>query len=91
MEIRCHTNLDLHCSEKWPEELPARPMLGDLICSSTGLELSVVRVKFGYPVYDFSYQVERSKPKCMCYVELHLPPYRFNNVTEFENWYNKRS
>jgi len=42
MEIHCHTNLDLHFSEQWPEELPCRPMVGDIIVSSTGLELRVV-------------------------------------------------
>ena len=33
MKVRCHTNLDLVNAEYWPTELPAVPMVGDLITS----------------------------------------------------------
>jgi len=76
MKIHCHTNLDLHFNEQWPDELPCRPMKDDIITSSTGLELRVVRVLFGY--------------KGGCLVELHLVPNRFENITKFEEWYKNR-
>ena len=44
IDVRCHTNLDLHPCEEWPSELTCRPVVGDIIESSTGLELQVVRV-----------------------------------------------
>ena len=44
IDVRCHTNLNLHPCEEWPSELTCRPVVGDIIESSTGLELQVVRV-----------------------------------------------
>jgi hypothetical protein len=89
MNIHCHTNLDLYPYERWPVELPCRPMKGDLITSNTGLELEVVRVSFKEvksddpdPIYDTTY--------VKCYVELHLPKHRFENISKFEEWYRKR-
>ena len=51
VKIHCHTNLDLiKTAEKWPEELPEVPRVGDYIQSNYKwldhyvLELVVVRV-----------------------------------------------
>ena len=79
MNIRCHTNLDLNPCEQWPNELPCRPMVGDIITSSTGLELEVCRIVFKY-----------GENYCLPCVELHIPPYRFENLTAFEKWYRNR-
>lgn len=76
VSIRCRTNLDLHHCEEWPRELVARPMKGDIITSSTGLELEVVRCSFS-----FGGGLD---------VELHLPQYRFENIHTFEKWYWER-
>jgi len=82
MKIRCHTNLDLNPCEQWPEELPCRPMVGDIMTSSTGLELEVVRITF-------SGSMTKHQP-AYCKVELHLPKHRYKNITAFEEWYRKR-
>jgi hypothetical protein len=82
MKIQCHTNLDLHFNEQWPEKMPCRPINGDIITSSTGLELEVVRVAF-------SGGLTEHQP-LYCKVELHLPPYRFANISTFEEWYRNR-
>lgn len=89
MKINCHTNLDLHFTEQWPDELPCRPMNGDYITSSTGLELQVVRVLFrGKP--NTQDPEQRDVSKTVCCVELHLPPHRFENIYAFERWYRER-
>lgn len=88
MKIRCHTNLEV--SEDWPEEMPCRPIIGDIIQSRQGLKLEVRRIKF--------VEVRRSKfvengieygesKETLCYVELHLIPYRFENISTFQAWY----
>ena len=81
MKIRCHTNLDLHPNEEWIDELPCRPMVGDLITSSSGLELEVVRVAFKQSKYC---------DEVVAHTELHLPPHRYENIIEFEKWYKNR-
>jgi len=94
MKIRCHTNLDLHHCERFPEELPCRPMKGDIITSSTGLELAVVGIGFRAtrsiqnPMWSDWKATEVTET--ICNVELHLPPHRFENITTFEKWYNAR-
>ena len=97
MKIQCHTNLDLYPYEQWPTELPCRPMKGDLITSSSGLELAVVGITFK-EIKEKSYQSHggyyeefpRLKKETLCKVELHLPPHRFENISRFQEWYRKR-
>jgi len=98
MKIHCHTNLDLYPCEKWPCELPCRPMIGDVITSSTGLELEVVKIRFGYPKKAeypsrgcWHEVVEYKKPSVQCFIELHYPSSRFINMIVFETWYKKRN
>ncbi len=100
MKITCRSNLDLHYSEKWPDELPCRPMVGDLIRSDSNwgtkehpcyLELKVIRVTFQRQ-NDY---IRKNKDLCSirtwkCIVELHLPPHRFDNITRFTEWYDGR-
>ena len=81
--VTCRSNLDLY-GEQWPSELPFRPIPGDLIQSRTirssghGLELQVVRVTF------------RTDGGCWwAEVELHLPPHRFESLSQFEDWYRR--
>ena len=96
MNIHCHTNLDLHYAEKWPCLLPCRPMKGDLITSSTGLELEVCRIKFKEDEEGTESRTEDGgyhydQPEVRCFVELMLPPNRYGGShTEFEKWYKKR-
>jgi len=87
MKIHCHTNLDLHHCERWPEELPCRPVKGDIITSSTGLELEVCRITFkehknNYGTHEKSVTIA---------VELHLVPNRFEHISAFEKWYKGRN
>jgi hypothetical protein len=51
-------------------------MKGDIITSSTGLELEVCRCSFTYGGG--------------LKVELHLPQYRYENISAFQKWYEKR-
>jgi hypothetical protein len=77
-----HTNLDLNCNERWPVELPCRPVKGDIIESNTGLELEVCRIAFKtVEDPDYIYIVVR------CYVELTVPKGRFYSLDEFYEWY----
>ena len=100
MKINCHTNLDLYPCERWPEALPCRPMVGDRITSSTGLELEVCAIRFSTrkpkELQSWITQGEKCvtmediKDCVICSVELHLPK-RWENITEFEKWYKKRT
>ena len=76
--VRCHTNLDLHPCEVWPDHLICRPDVGDIIRSSTGLELKVVRIE-----HCFSVDADWLD------VELHLPSPHLT-ISDFENWYSLR-
>ena len=77
VSIRCHTNLDLRPCEEWPRELVCRPVNGDLISSSTGLQLEVCRCSF-----TFGGGLD---------VELHLPVNRFDSLSEFYRGYEGRN
>ena len=81
VKITCHTNLDIN--EHWPEELPFRPVVGDYIqsisCRKRRIELQVVAIHFKINERRVAY----------AYVELHLPPSRWENISAFEKWYNK--
>lgn len=46
VKVRCRTNLDDLQSEKWPDELPARPVPGDYITAASGLQLKVQHISF---------------------------------------------
>lgn len=90
MKVHCRTNLDLSWAESWPDELPTRPMLGDIIQSRTTwgprkiqLELKVVALTWRY-VHSF---IPEIKDHYILEVEMHLPPHRFENITEFQKWY----
>jgi hypothetical protein len=84
IKIHCHTNLDLHPSEKWPTELPCRPMVGDIIQSSierrngVKLELQVVRITF-----------TSRNDEIVVDTELHLQPTRFPTIFDFDKWYHR--
>jgi len=85
MKIFCRTNLDL-IGEKWPEELPCVPRVGDLIQSRTKrgafrLTLRVVSVVWVFCEWEDPNEVDRYIP----YIELHDPFDR--SVTEFYKWY----
>lgn len=83
------SNLDLSPAEKWPENLPHRPMVGDLIESahawrtSSGiriLRLQVVRVTWkllGTNNWEWTMEIE-----------LHLPPNSWKSVQQFIDWYD---
>lgn len=98
IKIQCRTNLDVR--EKWPEELPERPMVGDLIQSAIHwkpnrdpVELEVIRITWTCTIRQV--YVDRcsdiKEPYWFCVVELHLPKYRFENITHFAKWYRELS
>jgi hypothetical protein len=78
IERYCHTNLDLKQFEQWPE-LPETPQIGSYIISNTGLRLQVVGITYE----------QRTELTMNIRIELHLGR-QFENITEFEKWYNKR-
>ena len=93
IDVRCHTNLDLHPCEEWPSELTCRPVVGDIIKSSTGLELQVVRVVHS-PHTKTGFYPSGSHYACRKWsldVELHFIPSRFENISSFEKWYKRRT
>lgn len=77
MKVHCRTNLDLdrQCDWDWPTELPARPMKGDKIQSSSGLELTVCYVTW--------------TQKGECNVELNLPCFGRETVEKFHEMYRE--
>lgn len=93
IKTHCHTNLDISGMEKFPDEMPEAPRVGDLIRSAT--------------VYPRGYQLELEVCRCTWYsvdtigpmggqqlewrmdVELHLPPHRYNSISDFEKKYDK--
>jgi len=97
MKVICKTNLDLF-NEKWPVELPCRPMKGDYIISKTrhpqynkdenGFSLG------GMPTHYFSLELEVvsitfdlfDKEYC-CIVELHDKSFYKRSINDFYKWY----
>lgn len=85
VKVFCRTNLDLE-RERWPDQLPFRPNVGDSIESQTAwqgirhLRLKVVAVTFTFRDIDREYWYAE--------VELHLPDH-FKTISEFETWYGK--
>lgn len=88
MRVHCRTNLDdvMQC-EKFPTVMDFRPIVGDLIQSSSSW------LHNGYPVY-LELKVVSTKIVCdpvsgrwYLEVELHLPS-RFKSIADFENWYD---
>ncbi len=96
MKVHCHSNLDLN-NEKWPEDLPCRPVVGDLIQSLRErgrhhfrLELQVVRVTIISPTdrdWENYHRTRLDEPKPYLDVELHMPPHRFDTISKFQEWY----
>ena len=98
VKVSCRTNLDIkHYHEKWPDELPERPMVGDIIQSAMKwtrvdaegttefqLELRVCCVTWKKKRVDMSGVV-----KWIMEVELHLPEHRFASINDFNKWYDK--
>ncbi len=79
IKITCFTNLDLR-AEQWPEELPERPIVGDIIQSAVErngfrLQLKVVRVRW----------VVTRAGNWRCEVE--LSDWLDRSVAEFYEWY----
>ena len=72
-------------------------MKGDIITSSTGLELEVVRIVFRYPKKEDPVESKGGYFECLpysapasCNVELNLPKHRYESLTSFESWYRNR-
>lgn len=92
IKLHCRTNLDLDNREKWPEQMPEIPRVGDIIQSnhrhtyngsSVALELVVVRVK--WVPKTIGPNVIEYRPE----VELHLIPSRYSTITDFYAWYGR--
>lgn len=73
MKVRFKTNLDLHHSEVFPTDIPARPIVGDIVFSKKiwkqGTQLKLVVVA-----------VELSETEIIA--ELHLPKF-WQNISDF--------
>lgn len=88
-----HTNLDLVHGDKhgWPEQLPFRPCVGDLIESTYEhrtpfrLQLEVVRVVIRLEHYDGMPHDLFSRLD----VELHLPKSRWKTLRDFYDFYER--
>ena len=84
IRIVCRTNLDIEPFEKWPNELPCVPRVGDKITSvrkgtkTKGVTLQVCGVHWR------PNKIGRWIP----YVEMTFPSF-FQNVSEFENYYSR--
>lgn len=78
IDISCRTNIDEAKRLKWPNQLTARPMIGDLIrsLSSKHIELEVVQCTW----------VEDEYLDTIMKVELHLPKGRFESIAAFEEF-----
>ena len=44
MKVHCFTYLDEFKREQWPSELAARPLVGDIVESGSGMKLKVVSI-----------------------------------------------
>lgn len=122
MKVSCRTNLDLTPAEKWPDELPTSPHVGDYIESGyewtyydtpmydsdlrqkvlegkiqsdyragpykSRLELAVVGIHWRV-FRNTEDELDRSINRRYAELELHLPPSRFSNLTDFYEWYGK--
>jgi len=80
MRIQCKTNIDCARLLEWPTELPARPMVGDLIRSRSSthdkaFELGVVETTWYYCVHRHEWILQ---------VELNLAGTCYPNVPVFE-------
>ncbi|MFA5311744.1 MAG: hypothetical protein WC375_00330 [Methanomassiliicoccales archaeon] len=97
VKIRCYTNLDIN--EQWPEKLPCRPVVDDIMTSDRGLELRVVQVKFpkapkrnmveSYRRGIHGLSQDEIDEEMTIHVELHLVPNRHENINEFNKWYER--
>jgi len=101
MKVRCHTNLDLPHTEKWPDDLPAVPRVGDRICSgyiwhTNGdrigfqLELEVCGVRWvpNQAGYEETGAMTRFiKQEWIPEIELHIISARKWSITDFYKWY----
>lgn len=86
VSIVCRTNLDdVGRYETFPTELPECPKIGHLIRSARKrrdaiVELEVCQVTWIHSEIQKHWYAE---------VYLDLPRHRFENISAFQNWYNK--
>ena len=86
MFVACRTNLDLNRRgiEKWPEELPVCPQVGDLIESAHKWKnMYVLQLE----VYRVTWKITSNQKMWYPEIEMHLPKGRFENLREFYKWY----
>jgi hypothetical protein len=87
VRVHCRTNIDCAKRLQWPEELPARPMVGDYIRSTSStrtkhIEMVVCGIVWFQCTDAFS-------PYCkewVCQVELDMIRTRFATYDDFENF-----
>jgi hypothetical protein len=88
VRVHCYTNLDnVDIYENWPMYLPARPVVGDKIRSTTRweggryLELEVIQctwIWIGQPTNIWTIQLE-----------LHIPRHMKESIEDFQKRYKK--
>lgn len=86
VNIECRTNIDCCKYLQWPNELPERPVVGDLIRSTSStskkyIELEVVRCTWFYSEHSHDWILN---------VELWMVIGRYENLTAFEKWVEGR-
>lgn len=104
MKVQFRCNLDnVMRKETWPLELPECPRVGDLIRSANVATLCGdpntvgygVKVQLELAVVGVTWSpVKTERPgwhgwEWIPVIELHLPPYGFKNILEFQTWYEK--
>lgn len=73
IRVRCFTNLDDYKSQKWPEEMCCRPIVGDCVYSESGKVLKIVRITHTVVANVANWEDNRNNPKRnpVLFIELH--------------------
>ncbi len=89
--ISCTTNIDAAKRLKWPNELPARPNVGDRIRSTSSTATKYIELEVVCVTWVKASETSWSIPEGQWYleVELHLPKHRWVSIHDFENWVNR--
>lgn len=97
MKVHCRSNLDNLQGEKWPDQLPARPMVGDFIMSATDwgggrrLRLEICGVTWKYGIVNYIGSSNGTVPLNGWYaeVELHMPRHiaAHRSINDWQAWY----
>jgi hypothetical protein len=91
MKVICRTNLDLS-NERWPDEMPEAPRVGDHVRSRTShngfeLELQVVRVTWRFFVSGWVPEIELHMTQFHRSLPSQKPGAADGSIQAFYEWY----